>query len=560
MTASMGLTWNAAAAGTYPIAGYNIYRGGVKVATSQATSYTDTGLANSTAYTYTVTALDNQGNESAQSASATATTLPVSGTLPSGVTLQAIDGETMTSSTTMSHNYYGRNGFTIPTTTSWHAGVKSWDDPTFFPIMCDYCFNTNNFANLANFNALFLNSSIRIDGGATNNTANCVSNGIWYFQDPYGSEGPPIGNANPGSGPTNAAGAALHIEEPGSVSSYQGAVNGFQSLGYLSGRPVQVSITSSNMQSGGGMGGQPLSSVFTTNVGSTGRHTDILSIDVYWFSGANGVSSDWGNMNTMYGGGISSNDQALRGSNYGDLTDMMRYIMGGTQTQIIPAPGLAPVFPYVENSNSLLTSATEITPPQMNWAVWSSLIHGARLVVYFTTSGSYASQFGFNPNILGGQSISLYNQAIATNGLVTNLAQILNSPFAMSFATVSPAGYNFPTGNTTSWGDTIKHWYYNLANGIEIMAKWYQGGAYTPSSGPLSGKTMNNGFYIFADVRGSQSQTNVSATFTVSDTGVTSVPVVNENRNVTLSAASGGKRTFTDTFALASTVHIYGPF
>jgi hypothetical protein len=52
----------------------------------------------------------------------------------------------------------------------------------------------------------------------------------------------------------------------------------------------------------------------------------------------------------------------------------------------------------------------------------------------------------------------------------------------------------------------------------------------------------------------------VSATFTVSDTGVTSVPVVNENRNVTLSAASSGKRTFTDTFALASTVHIYGPF
>jgi chitodextrinase len=77
MTASMGLTWNAATAGTYPIASYNIYRGGTKITNtgSTATSYTDTGLAYSTSYTYNVTAVDTHGNESAQSAAATATTI-----------------------------------------------------------------------------------------------------------------------------------------------------------------------------------------------------------------------------------------------------------------------------------------------------------------------------------------------------------------------------------------------------------------------------------------------------------------------------------------------------
>ena len=29
------------------------------------------------------------------------------------------------------------------------------------------------------------------------------------------------------------------------------------------------------------------------------------------------------------------------------------------------------------------TAATYITPPELNWAVWSSLIHGAREIIYF---------------------------------------------------------------------------------------------------------------------------------------------------------------------------------
>ncbi|HKX43726.1 MAG TPA: PHB depolymerase family esterase [Burkholderiaceae bacterium] len=70
-SSSMALAWSAVSGAT----GYNVYRGGTKVNTSAVTttSYTDTGLAASTTYAWTVTALNASG-ESAQSTPATGTT------------------------------------------------------------------------------------------------------------------------------------------------------------------------------------------------------------------------------------------------------------------------------------------------------------------------------------------------------------------------------------------------------------------------------------------------------------------------------------------------------
>ncbi|AIQ51870.1 carbohydrate binding domain-containing protein [Paenibacillus sp. FSL R7-0331] len=56
------------------VTGYEIYRNGVKVGTSATTSYTDSGLAGQTSYTYTVKAFDAAGNLSAFSAAALVTT------------------------------------------------------------------------------------------------------------------------------------------------------------------------------------------------------------------------------------------------------------------------------------------------------------------------------------------------------------------------------------------------------------------------------------------------------------------------------------------------------
>lgn len=72
-SSSVSLTW---AAGTDDtgIAGYDIYRGSSKAGASTGTTFTDTGLASGTPYTYTVRARDAAGNTSAASAAVTATT------------------------------------------------------------------------------------------------------------------------------------------------------------------------------------------------------------------------------------------------------------------------------------------------------------------------------------------------------------------------------------------------------------------------------------------------------------------------------------------------------
>jgi hypothetical protein len=56
------------------VTGYRIFRNGTQVDSSSANTYSDTGLAPATTYTYTVAAFDAAGNVSAQSESASATT------------------------------------------------------------------------------------------------------------------------------------------------------------------------------------------------------------------------------------------------------------------------------------------------------------------------------------------------------------------------------------------------------------------------------------------------------------------------------------------------------
>src|SRR6478609_11749329 len=53
---------------------YDVYRGGVKVGSASGTSYTDSGLAASTGYAYTVAAVDSAGAVGARSAAVTPTT------------------------------------------------------------------------------------------------------------------------------------------------------------------------------------------------------------------------------------------------------------------------------------------------------------------------------------------------------------------------------------------------------------------------------------------------------------------------------------------------------
>ncbi|MEU9924289.1 glycoside hydrolase family 6 protein [Streptomyces griseoluteus] len=70
---SVSLTWRASTDNTQ-VTGYDVYRAGIKAGSVTGASYTDTGLAAGTAYTYTVKARDAAGNVSAASAAVSATT------------------------------------------------------------------------------------------------------------------------------------------------------------------------------------------------------------------------------------------------------------------------------------------------------------------------------------------------------------------------------------------------------------------------------------------------------------------------------------------------------
>ncbi|WP_139490989.1 carbohydrate-binding protein [Brevibacillus dissolubilis] len=73
-SSSVGLSWSASTDNT-GVTGYHVYRGTTLVATSTTTSYTVTGLAASTTYSFTVKAKDAAGNLSASSNSVSITTL-----------------------------------------------------------------------------------------------------------------------------------------------------------------------------------------------------------------------------------------------------------------------------------------------------------------------------------------------------------------------------------------------------------------------------------------------------------------------------------------------------
>jgi hypothetical protein len=67
---SVSLSWNAVSGA----ASYNVYRNGTKVGAPTSMSYTDTGLASGTTYSYTVAAVDSSAKAGTASAPVSATT------------------------------------------------------------------------------------------------------------------------------------------------------------------------------------------------------------------------------------------------------------------------------------------------------------------------------------------------------------------------------------------------------------------------------------------------------------------------------------------------------
>jgi hypothetical protein len=427
--------------------------------------------------------------------------------------LQAIDGGS---------NYYCSHSFT-------QACNGGWDSSTFFPIgpfWGRYAGEQSTWAAVDWNTDFYLTSQTDVN--------DLAASGLYSI---------PAGSAS--IAPNSHTVGYDAADEPGSWSSGTSAL-ATVSNSYQDGRFWYVNDTWSMSEYGpptgtpGGTDANFFTDTVATPDGSL-RHFDIGSIDTYWFSAANDSQYAWtGIGGVLYNGG-SYNQHPLTdaetecGCRYGD---MIRPVFGTTVG--LPSgkdqaswhttyPG--PIFQYVEDG-AVGSGDANITPPEMNWAVWSSIIHGARGIIYFDHEfgGSCISDNYITTScassIQSGQSISIRNQMAATDSTVGSLAPEINSETALGYVSVSPAPMTF--------------------GGIEDRAVWDTRASDCNGQAPC--------FYVFADTRDAESASNISATFNTVGHYSGSIPVVGESRSVTATNGS-----FSDTFANGSTIHIYGP-
>ncbi|MFC1431924.1 glycoside hydrolase family 6 protein [Streptacidiphilus sp. N1-3] len=119
-SSSVSLSWSAST-DNVGVTGYAVYRGSTKVATvTSGTTYTDTGLTASTAYSYTVTAQDAAGNVSAASAAVTGTTAGSGGgtdttppSVPAGLTVTGTTSSSVSLSWSASTDNVGVTGYAV---------------------------------------------------------------------------------------------------------------------------------------------------------------------------------------------------------------------------------------------------------------------------------------------------------------------------------------------------------------------------------------------------------------------------------------------------------------
>ncbi|HSX42846.1 MAG TPA: LamG-like jellyroll fold domain-containing protein [Candidatus Saccharimonadales bacterium] len=109
----INLTW-AASTDNVGVTGYKVYRGGVQIGTSATASYTDTGLTANTSYSYSVSAYDSAGNNSAQSNPAVAVSTladTAAPSVPANLSLQVLSSTQITVSWSASTDNVGVTGY-----------------------------------------------------------------------------------------------------------------------------------------------------------------------------------------------------------------------------------------------------------------------------------------------------------------------------------------------------------------------------------------------------------------------------------------------------------------
>jgi hypothetical protein len=227
---------------------------------------------------------------------------------------------------------------------------------------------------------------------------------------------------------------------------------------------------------------------------------DIVSADIYWFTDPHVALASEGGKLLNHGRPLTSTE-TRRAANYGYTVDRMRALnaMRGPPK---------PIWNFVEvgwpDTESAAQNGRAILPAEIKAAVWHSIIAGARGIIYFNHSFGGPNQ---TQHCLREPAYAAERAAVkSTNELVTELAPVLNAPFADGFLQANPS--------------------------IRTMAKFY-----------------NNKYYVFAGSKENEASRPILSLSHV-DSGTATV--IGENRTIHISNSE-----FSDSFSDGNAIHIY---
>jgi hypothetical protein len=228
-----------------------------------------------------------------------------------------------------------------------------------------------------------------------------------------------------------------------------------------------------------------------------GDFQQVVSNDIYWFTDPN-VSGTSEGGKLLNDGHPLTPTQTRRAANYGYTVDRMRVL--NTRRK--------PIWNFVEVGWPFTETAAQggraIQPAEVGAAVWHSIIAGARGIIYFNHSfgGSNQSQ-----HCLREPAYAAMHAAVKrTNQLVTQLAPVLNAPFADGFVSADPS--------------------------VRTMSKFH-----------------DNKYYVFA---GSKENGANTPTFSLSGVDSGTARVIEENRTIPISHGR-----FSDSFPDGNAIHVY---
>lgn len=455
----------------------------------------------------------------------------------SAVSLTSIDGESIsgTSQSNLTGNgYYTRKGFTRAS--GWTGpnplggDFTGFDDPNFL-IVSAWLIDFSGTGFYSRMDDLGLNAmmpaagSVSLANNVTFGKSAVVTSDVWAGGTISTADDPGVVGVSSG-------------EEPSTVAQFDATVAANDSWLASSDGPGRMSFYNFADPI---LNGSLENVVFPVDMATS---ADIISCDQYWFAGAvdNAGSTQQKLHFRLYGfEGNATTAQCARGSHYGSMMDCIRkhYTLSTSR----------PFWVWIENGAPYDTSTSQaITPAQMKWAVWSTLVHGARAIGYFNhtfrAGDPGGSSNNFNTDFYGGPGVTgtgIYAAAKEVNLRALQIAPVLNAPFDGyfvfgDFSVVETVGFLTAVTSTNAR---------SAYGGVDASCKWY----------PAQSK-----HYILSTTREVDGATSIPATYRMVDQGQTTAFEVFENRSVSITRGGGipgGFCEFTDPFTTAASYHCY---